>query len=110
MRMLVILLQSVLHSASVQSKEINKLFLQFTIAAVLLLLFVSALIIYICIRFRERPGSPLPKQIGKNNRLELLMFLFPVLSIAILLFATLRTIDRVMQPAEGKPDVIITGH
>src|SRR5450755_1924516 len=104
MRMLVILLQSVLHSASTQAKEINKLFGQFTIAAVLLLLFVSLLIIYICIRFRDRPGNPLPKQIGKNNRLELLMFIFPVVTIAILLVATLRTINRVMKPAEGQPD------
>jgi cytochrome c oxidase subunit II len=108
--MSIILLQSVLHPASVQSREINRLFGQFTIAAVLLLLFVSVLIIYICIRFRERPGSPLPKQIGKNNRLELLMFLFPVVAIAILLVATLHTINRVMQPAQGRPDVVITGH
>jgi len=108
--MLVILLQSVLHSASVQSKEINRLFGQFTIAAVLLLLFVSVLIIYICIRFRERPGNPFPEQIGKNNRLEWLMFLFPVVTIAILLTATIRTINIVMKPAQGKPDVIITGH
>jgi cytochrome c oxidase subunit II len=104
------LFQSVLHSASTQASEINKLFGQFTIAAVLLLLFVSLLIVYICIRFRDRPGKPLPEQIGKNNRLELLMFIFPVVTIAVLLVATLRTINRVMKPAEGQPDMIVTGH
>ncbi len=107
---IIFLFQSVLHSASTQSKEINKLFGSFTIAAVLLLLFVASLIIYICIRFRDKPGNPLPEQIGRNNRIELLMFLFPVITIAILLFATIRTINRVMQPAKGQPDVIITGH
>jgi cytochrome c oxidase subunit 2 len=106
----IIFLQSVLHSASTQSKEINKLFGSFAIAAVLLLLFVSSLIIFICIRFRDRPGNPFPKQIGRNNRLELLMFLFPVITIAILLTATIRTINRVMKPAKEQPDVIITGH
>ena len=78
-----VFLQSVLHSASVQSKGINKLFSTFTIAAVMLLLFVSALIIYICIKYRDKPGNPPPKQIGKNNRLELLMFLFPTVKIFI---------------------------
>jgi len=104
------LLQSVLHSASVQSKEINHLFATFTIAAVLLLLSVSVFIVYICIRFREKPGNPLPKQISKNNRIELLMFLFPTLTIGIFLFLTIRTIHHVQQPAKGQPDVIITGH
>jgi cytochrome c oxidase subunit 2 len=108
--MLIIFLQSVLHSASTQAKEINKLFSTFTIAAVLLLLFVACFIIYICVRFRDRPGNPLPRQIGKNNRIELLMFLFPTILIAILLTLTLRTISKVMQPAKGQPDVIITGH
>jgi cytochrome c oxidase subunit 2 len=103
-------LQSVLHSASTQAKEINKLFGIFTIAAVLLLLFVSSLIIYICIRFRDKPGNPIPVQIGKNNRIELLMFLFPTVMIAIFLVLTIRTINRVMKPARGQPDVIITGH
>jgi cytochrome c oxidase subunit II len=103
-------LQSVLHSASTQSKEINKLFGTFTIAAVLLLLFVSCFIIYICIRFRDRPGNPLPMQIGRNNRIELLMFLFPTLMIGLFLTLTIRTIHKVMQPAQGRPDVIVTGH
>jgi cytochrome c oxidase subunit II len=106
----IFLFQSVLHSASVQSKEINNLFGTFTIAAVLLLLFVSSLIIYICFRFRDKPGNPLPKQIGRNNRLELLMFLFPTVMIGIFLTLTIRTINRVMQPEHGQPDVIITGH
>ncbi len=104
------LFQSVLHSASVQSKEINKLFGTFAIAAVLLLLFVSSLIIYICVKYRDKPGNPLPRQIGKNNRLEIGMFLFPTLMISIFLFLTIRTIHRVMKPAQGQPDVIITGH
>jgi cytochrome c oxidase subunit 2 len=111
MRMLIIFLfQSVLHSASVQAKEINKLFGTFTIAAVLLLLFVSFLVIYICYRFRDKPGNPFPKQIGRNNRLELIMFLFPVVMIAIFLTLTIQTIHKVMKPAHGQPDVIITGH
>lgn len=106
----IFLFQSVLHSASVQSKEINKLFSIFTVAAVLLLLFVSGFIIYICIRYRDRPGSALPEQIGKNNRIELLMFLFPTIMIGIFLTLTIRTIHKVMQPAQGQPDVVITGH
>ncbi len=111
MRLLdIIFLQSVLHSASTQSKEINKLFASFTIAAVLLLLSVSSLIIYICVRFRKKPGSPIPVQMGRNNKLELLMFLFPTLLIALFLTLTIRTIHKVMQPAQGQPDVIITGH
>jgi cytochrome c oxidase subunit II len=103
-------LQSVLHSASTQSKEINKLFGSFAIAAGLLLLFVSSLIVYICFRYRDKPGNPFPEQIGRNNRLELLMFLFPVVMIGIFMTLTIRSIHRIMQPAQGQPDVIITGH
>ena len=109
-RINIFFLQSVLHSASVQSKEINKLFATFTIAAVLLLLFVASFIIYICVRFRDKPNSPPPGQIGRNNRLELLMFLFPTIMIGIFLTLTVRTIHKVMQPAKGRPDVVITGH
>lgn len=106
----IVFLQSVLHSASVQAKEINKLFASFTIAAVLLLVSVTSFIIYICIKYRERPDGRLPKQISKNNRIELLMFIFPTLLIGVFLFLTIRTIHRVEQPASGQPDVIITGH
>jgi cytochrome c oxidase subunit II len=109
-RLTLFFLQSVLHSASVQSKEINKLFAIFTIAAVLLLLFVASFIIYICVRFRDKPDNQLPKQIGRNNRLELLMFLFPTVMIGIFLTLTIHTIHKVMQPERGQPDVIITGH
>jgi cytochrome c oxidase subunit 2 len=52
----------------------------------------------------------LPRQIGRNNRTELFMFLFPTLMIGIFLTLTIRTIHKVMQPAKGRPDVIITGH
>ncbi len=106
----IFLFQSVLHAASTQSKEINKLFGNFAIAAVLLFLFVSSFVVYICVKFRDKPGKPIPEQIGKNNRIELLMFLFPLVCITILLFATIRTISKVMQPAHGRPDVVITGH
>jgi cytochrome c oxidase subunit II len=104
------LFQSVLEPASKEAKEINHLFGYFTIAAVCLLLLVSLLVVYICFRFRDRPGRPTPKQTGKNNRLELMMFLFPVIMISIFLFLTIRTMNRVMKPAEGQPEAIITGH
>jgi cytochrome c oxidase subunit 2 len=106
----IFLFQSVLVPASTESAEINKLFGRYAIAAAILLVFVSFLIIYICIRYRDKPENPVPRQFSRNNRLELLMFLVPTVLILSFFILTVRTIQRVMRPAEGQPEVIITGH
>ena len=106
----IFIFQSVLNPASTESREINTLFEQYAIAAAILLVMVSSLIIYICIRFRDKPGNPVPRQISRNNRIEILMFLIPTILILGFFILTVRTIHRVMRPAEGQPEVIITGH
>jgi cytochrome c oxidase subunit 2 len=106
----IFLFQSVLNPASTESREINRLFGQYAFAAAILLIFVSTLVIYITIRFREKPGDLPPRQFSKNNRVELLMFVVPTLLILTFFMLTVRSIHRVMRPAAGRPEVIITGH
>ena len=51
-----------------------------------------AILGYILLRFRHRPGDPIPTQVHGNTRLELAWTLIPAILIAIIAVPTVRTI------------------
>jgi cytochrome c oxidase subunit II len=53
---------------------------------------VFAILGYILLRFRHRPGDPVPTQVHGNTRLELAWTLIPAILIAIIAVPTVRTI------------------
>lgn len=53
---------------------------------------VFALLAYILLRFRHKPGAPVPQQVHGNTTLELAWTLIPALLIAIIAVPTVRTI------------------
>ncbi|MGH2647482.1 MAG: cytochrome c oxidase subunit II [Ginsengibacter sp.] len=107
------LLQSITNPASQQAERINHLFNSFNIAAAGMLLLVSFLVVYICIKFRaKKDDSSEPVQTKGNNKLEAVMIGMPALLLAYFFYQTV-TIEKFVAPHVNKsmqPDVIITGH
>lgn len=109
----IILLQSVEHPASMQAERINKLFNYFNIAAACMLLLVCFLVVFICIKFKEKKGDEgEPKQTTGNKKVEALMIGIPTLLLVWFFYQSLATMHAVASPVavDTEPDVIITGH
>lgn len=108
-----ILLQSIENPASQQADRINKLFNYFNVAAGGMLLLVTFLVVYICIKFKQKKGdNDDPVQTTGNKKLEALMIGGPTLLLAWFFYQTVSTINAVASPVPSgrQPDVIITGH
>ncbi|MEO6814010.1 MAG: cytochrome c oxidase subunit II [Ginsengibacter sp.] len=109
----IILLQSVENPASQQADQINRLFNYFNVAAGLMLLLVIFLIIFICIKFRQKKDdTDEPLQTARNNKLETAMIGGPVLLLAFFFYQTITVMKAVSPsvPKERQPDIVITGH
>ena len=108
------LLQSVENPASQQADKITRLFNYFNVAAGGMLLLVGFLIVYICIKFRQKKGDAnTPVNTKQNKKLEILMIGGPFLLLVFFFYQTITIMNAVApsQNPKGKnPDVIITGH
>ena len=107
------LLQYVENPASQQADRINRLFNYFNIAAAGMLLLVIFLIVYICIKFRQKKGdSDKPVQTSHSKMLEGAMIGGPVLILIFFFYQTLTTMNAVSPsvPKDRQPDIVITGH
>lgn len=67
-------------------------------------LLVFALLAYILVKFRYRPGSPEPQQVHGNARLELAWTLLPALLVAVIAVPTVRVIFETQ--AEAPPNAL----
>jgi cytochrome c oxidase subunit II len=108
-----ILLQSIGNPASYQAEKINKLFNYFNIVAACMLLLVCFLVIFICIKFKEKKGDLRePKQTTGNKKVEALMIGIPTLLLIWFFYQSLITMNAVASPVpQGEEaDIIITGH
>ena len=75
---------------------------------------VAALLIYVIIRFRVRPGEhgSEPPQVYGSNNLEAAWTIVPVIIVVVLFLATARTINEIerTEPQEGALEVTVVGH
>ena len=107
------LLQYVENPASQQADRINRLFNYFNIAAAGMLLLVFFLIVYICIKFRQKKGdNDKPIRTSHSKMLEGAMIGGPVLILIFFFYQTLTTMNAVSPsvPKDRQPDIVITGH
>jgi cytochrome c oxidase subunit II len=108
-----ILLQSVEDPAPQQAEKINRLFNFFNIAALVMLLLVSFLVVFICIKYKEKKEDTTePKQITGNKKVEAAMIGVPALLLIWFFYQAVTTMNAVAAPLHPteQPDVIITGH
>ena len=103
--------QSIFDAASPQARSIRDLTTGYIVAAMGILLLVVALTIYICIKYRAKPGDKTPEQKTTKRKLEYVMIGVPFLLVMFFFFWSVRTMSAVL-PDQGshKPDIIITGH
>jgi cytochrome c oxidase subunit 2 len=72
---------------------------------------VILLVIIVVIRFRERPGAPVPRQIHGNTRLEILWTLIPGAIVVVIGIPTVQAIFATQpRPPEGALSIEIEGH
>jgi cytochrome c oxidase subunit 2 len=106
-----VLLISIFSPASAEAERIATLTNYFIVAAAAILLIVSALLAYIAVKYKARPGDPEPKQISGNKKVEATMIGIPFLLVVVFFIYSVNTMQAVHPPAENRmPDVVVTGH
>src|SRR3954469_14629015 len=91
-----------------EAREMHKLWIGSTIAALVVGIAVWILIAYAAIRYRKRKGTSeeLPRQTAYNLPLEVVYTIIPFVIIAVLFFFTVSTQNRVMERS-ADPDVTV---
>jgi cytochrome c oxidase subunit 2 len=99
------------HPQSPEARSIHELLLGVLGLCAFILLLVTGLIAFVCIKFRKKSDSAEPKPAYGNTKLETLWTALPFLTLVIVMFFTVRTmIAASPSDVEGKPDLIVIGH
>ncbi|HEX9582270.1 MAG TPA: cytochrome c oxidase subunit II [Gemmatimonadales bacterium] len=79
--------------------------------AVAVFVVVEALLVYVLIRYRARPGAPEPERVHGNTLLEIGWTMVPAIILILIAAPTIQTIFRTDgTPAEGALEVDVIGH
>jgi cytochrome c oxidase subunit 2 len=90
---------------------LNRVFANTFWWTMLILVLVTALILFVIVRFREQPGQPHPKQIHGNTRLELIWTIIPAIIVVLIGIPTVQTIFATQgRPADDALVVEVIGH
>src|SRR5947209_20055928 len=87
----------------VASREAG-LFWFILIVATIVFVAVEGVLIYSIFRYRERPNSPMPRQIHGNNTIEVIWTVAPSIFLFAVVIGTLYTMVYLSQPK--KPDAV----
>ena len=79
--------------------------------AIAILVIVEGLLIYALIRFRQKPGQGLPKQVHGNTRLEIAWTIAPaLLLLGLAVPMTILIVDLAREPSADALQVRVIGH
>lgn len=98
--------QSALHPESDFAANLDALFQNIFWWAVLVFVVVESLLLYVILRFRDRPDRPRPKQVHGHTTLEIGWTLAPAVILVFIAIPTIRTIFEVDGPPPGDPLVV----
>ncbi len=99
-----------LHNSEVNT-DIIALWDRILFMGTLVFIFVEVLLIVTIVKFRAKPGAPMPKQIHGNHTLEIVWTLIPVLILIPIAVPTVKTIFKTQAPAPaGALQVEVYGH
>jgi cytochrome c oxidase subunit 2 len=102
---------SVLDPASAQGREILGLFWVVLGVTGVIFLVVTALVVFVAVRYRQRPGGPAPSETDENVVLEVVWTVIPLVILAGLFVLTVQVMHRVDPQAKGRdPDLLIVAH
>jgi cytochrome c oxidase subunit 2 len=102
--------QNTLAPQGPQAEKIDHLFQPvFWIAAVVFFLVEGALV-YFAIKYRHRPGRPVPAQVHGNTRLEVTWTIIPAVLLAGIAVPTIATIFDLARKPTNALEITVTGH
>lgn len=102
---------STFNHTSDHNSDIIALWDRLLFVGTLVFIFVEGLLIYTIIRYRAKPGAPMPKQIHGNHILEIAWTLIPVLILIPIAIPTVKTIYKTQAPASiNALQVEVYGH
>jgi cytochrome c oxidase subunit 2 len=84
---------SIFSPASINASQISSLTLAVYLIAAGVFIIVEGFLVYAAVRFRQRPGQALPKQIEGNRTLEIAWTAAPAIVLAIVFFISLKTLS-----------------
>ena len=93
-----------------QGRWIADLFWVLLALSALLFLGICAVLAYMVVRFRGRPGDPDPPQVAGHRGLEIAWTVAPLALLVVLFVATVGTVRAVERPASAPLRVTVTGH
>jgi cytochrome c oxidase subunit 2 len=103
-------LQSTIDPVTDYGEVSQNLYVQVFWWTMIILAVVWALMAYILIRFREKPGQPEPKQIHGHMGLEIAWTIAPALIVVAIVIPTIQGVFQVQRPPEGDALVVeVTG-
>jgi cytochrome c oxidase subunit 2 len=103
-------LNSVFHSESLQAAAISNLFILVLIVCAVILLIVTAMVVYSLVRFRRKPGGMEPEPRHGNWKLETTWTVVPFLLLLWLLTLTAKGMKDSDPPLDQKPDLVVISH
>jgi cytochrome c oxidase subunit II len=101
--------QSAISPASDFTRMLDDLFNLTVILAAFVFVVVNAILLYVLVKFRARPGDPLPPQTHGNARLEIGWTIPPVILLAIIAVPTVQTIFRTYEVPASDVRVVAVG-
>ncbi len=103
-------LQSTINPVTDYGEVSQNLYVQIFWWTMIILVVVWALMAYILIRFRERPGQGKPKPIHGHMGLEIAWTIAPAIIVVAIVIPTIQGVFQVQRPPEGNPLVVeVTG-
>jgi cytochrome c oxidase subunit II len=103
--------QTTFHPVSEYGEALNRVFANTFWWTMIIMVLVLALVLYVMLRFRERPGMPQPKQIHGNTKLELIWTIAPAIIVVLIGVPTVTTIFATQRrPAEDALLIEVIGH
>jgi cytochrome c oxidase subunit 2 len=103
--------QSTLHPTADFGSEIDRLFMTIVWWALGVFVVVETALIVAIIKFRDRPGAPVPKYVHGSTVLEISWTLAPAIVLIFIAVPTIRTIFRTdTTPPENALQVDVIGH
>lgn len=95
---------------SPQERDISHLFIGILIVGAVVFTLVTALVLFIAVRYRQRGGGEPEQEFGRR-RLEIAWTIAPAVLLAVILGFTVRTMAAVSPgPGDHPPDLIVTGY
>lgn len=101
--------------SALASIPFNTLFTVIMLLAAAVVTLITALVTYVIIRYRGRPGDEPPEQLFGNRRLEITWTVAPSVLLAIVFYFTFQDLRASATPGAGvpagkQPDIEVVGH